>query len=231
MVKPLYCMWGIFIMIGIYKITSPSKKIYIGQSIDIKSRFSGYKRLECKKQTILYRSFKKHGVDNHKFEVLCECNIEELNEKERYYQDLYSATGYNGLNCRLTKSSDKSGENRPESKKRISESKKGVTPWNKGKKGLYKTSEETKKKISDSTKGEKNHMFGKKLSEHVKSKITRLGYKHSEESKIKISRGVKGKLLGVPKSEEHKAKTILNIKQTPERIQKRINTMKLKKTK
>ena len=32
-------------MIGIYKITSPNKKIYIGQSINIEKRFKWYLRL------------------------------------------------------------------------------------------------------------------------------------------------------------------------------------------
>lgn len=96
-------------MIGIYKITSPTKKIYVGQSIDIENRFKYYKRKSCNGQTILLRSFNKYGVENHKFEILCECEISDLNDKERYYQDLYSVIGKDGLNCILTKSSDKSG--------------------------------------------------------------------------------------------------------------------------
>ena len=88
-------------MIGIYKITSPSNKIYIGQSIDIEKRFKQYQYLKCKAQTILYRSFLKYGVENHAFEILCECEISELNSKERYYQELYSAVGLKGMNCQL----------------------------------------------------------------------------------------------------------------------------------
>jgi group I intron endonuclease len=80
-------------MIGIYKITSPTKKIYIGQSVNIEKRILSYKGLHCKNQTIIYNSLKKYGVDKHKFEILCECEISELNDKERYYQDLYSAIG------------------------------------------------------------------------------------------------------------------------------------------
>lgn len=96
-------------MIGIYKITSPSGKIYIGQSIDIEKRFSHYQKLyNCKSQTKLYRSFLKYGVNKHNFEILEECKILELNDKERYYQDLYSVLK-TGLNCKLTKSLDKSG--------------------------------------------------------------------------------------------------------------------------
>lgn len=92
---------GFFVMIGIYKITSPTKKIYIGQSIDITQRFNQYKYLKCKGQIILHRSLKKYGVDKHKFEIICECEISELNDKERYYQELYSAIGLKGMNCQL----------------------------------------------------------------------------------------------------------------------------------
>lgn len=44
-------------MIGIYKITSSEKKVYIGQSIHIDKRIAGYKRLNCKGQSLLYKSF------------------------------------------------------------------------------------------------------------------------------------------------------------------------------
>ena len=40
----------------IYKITSPSQKVYIGQSRNIQNRVQNYKRLDCKKQPILYKS-------------------------------------------------------------------------------------------------------------------------------------------------------------------------------
>ena len=50
-------------MIGIYKIISPSGKIYIGQSRNIDKRFQQYKRLNCAKQPRLYNSFIKYGID------------------------------------------------------------------------------------------------------------------------------------------------------------------------
>ncbi|HEC36627.1 hypothetical protein LCGC14_1312370 [marine sediment metagenome] len=46
---------------GIYKITSPTKKIYIGQSIDINRRKIIYKNILCKLQRKIYNSLKKHG--------------------------------------------------------------------------------------------------------------------------------------------------------------------------
>ena len=58
-------------MVGIYKITSPSGRVYIGQSVNIEKRFLSYsKLLRCKTQIKLFRSFLKYGVINHIFETI-----------------------------------------------------------------------------------------------------------------------------------------------------------------
>lgn len=101
-------------MIGIYKITSPSGKIYIGQSVHIQNRFSAYRRLSnCSEQHKLYRSFLKYGVEFHIFEVLEECIVEKLNQQERYWQDFYNAVA-EGLNCMLTGLDDRIGSHSQE---------------------------------------------------------------------------------------------------------------------
>lgn len=97
-------------MIGIYKITNPDNKVYIGQSINIKNRFYHYSLLHCKSQIKLYCSLKKYGINNHKFEILHICDIKQLNELERYYQELFEVVGKYGLNLRLTCSSNKTGK-------------------------------------------------------------------------------------------------------------------------
>lgn len=161
-------------MIGIYKITSPSNRIYIGQSINIEKRFSIYKLLHCKSQTILHNSFKKYGVDNHVFEVIEECSIDLLNERERYWQDYYDVVSGKGLNCLLTKTNDKSGKLSNETRLKISLSSKGrkISKETKAKMSLsrQKISEETKKKMSLGNKG-------KKRSEETRLKISQSQYK------------------------------------------------------
>ena len=107
-------------MVGIYKITSPSGKIYIGQSTDIFYRFSYYKRLNCRQQKKLYASLKKYGVENHSFDVVINCDVLQLNELERYYQELYNCTGKDGLNLRLTKANDRVGTFSEETKLKMS---------------------------------------------------------------------------------------------------------------
>ena len=57
-------------MTGVYKITSPSSRIYVGQSINIEKRFNQYeKKQNVSEQKKLYNSFLKYGVENHIFEI------------------------------------------------------------------------------------------------------------------------------------------------------------------
>lgn len=186
-------------MIGIYKITSPTNRIYIGQSIDIEKRFLSYIRLHKKNKTQvkLYNSFLKYGVKKHHFEIIEECSIELLNERERYYQDFYNVLK-NGLNCNLTKTNELKLIFSKESRDKISKSKIGNKYWvgkkhnseSKIKMSLSKRNSilsiETKNKISLSLK---NHI----VTDFTKNKISEnnskywLGKKRDIDTKIKIS--------------------------------------------
>lgn len=112
-------------MIGIYKITSPSGRIYVGQSRDIKKRFNKYKGIHCKEQPILYNSLRKYGVENHVFEVIEECEFEYLNIRERYWQDYYNVLGKKGLNSMLTETDEKPRVVSKETKAKIAKGKHG----------------------------------------------------------------------------------------------------------
>ena len=85
-------------MIGIYRITNPKGKIYVGQSHDIEFRLKRYKVLNCKKQPKIYRSLLKYGAENHIFEIIEECEIEKLDERETYWKKEYNSVK-DGLNC------------------------------------------------------------------------------------------------------------------------------------
>lgn len=157
---------------GIYKITSPTNKIYIGQSINIQKRIWGYmSSCGAKTQYKLYNSIKKYGWDAHKFQIIEECSIDLLNERERYWQEYYDVLGKNGLNCILTSTKDKKAICSEETRKKHSEAKKGRSFTIKH-----------KEKLSEVKKG-------KKLSELHKKSIgkSHQGYKFSEESKQKMS--------------------------------------------
>jgi len=71
-------------MIGIYKITSPSGKIYIGQTMDVGKRKKSYEKLKCKGQPKLYNSLVKYGFSEHIFEIIEECEVADLNTRERH---------------------------------------------------------------------------------------------------------------------------------------------------
>jgi len=87
---------------GIYKITNPVNKIYIGQTKDFKARFLNYKRKNCKKQKKIYNSINKYGWDLHKMILLEECLEKDLNCRERYWQDYYNVLDRKkGLNLML----------------------------------------------------------------------------------------------------------------------------------
>ena len=164
-------------MIGIYKITSPTKKVYIGQSIDIKKRFAQYNCNSCKGQPKLYRSLIKHGFINHKFEVVTECDEADLNKWERYYQDLYSACGKSGLNCAFTGYNDRSGRVTEETKEKIRSTLTG-----------FKRSDEFRKAVSKRMMGLKRTPEQNKAhSERMKGRpIWNKGIPMSEESKAKM---------------------------------------------
>lgn len=76
-------------IIGIYKILSPTGKIYIGQSINIDKRKKWYENMYCVLQPKIYKSINKHGWDKHQHEIIEECNLEQLNEREVYWKQYY----------------------------------------------------------------------------------------------------------------------------------------------
>lgn len=84
-------------MIGIYKIENKiNGKIYIGQSNNIKRRLYEHKTRD---QLPVEKAIQKYGVDSFTFEVIEECPIEKLDEKEEYWISYYNSYGKNEYNC------------------------------------------------------------------------------------------------------------------------------------
>ena len=84
---------------GIYKITNiKTKECYIGQAIHIKDRWVEHVKcglgIDTPAGNKLYKAIQEFGLWNFSFEVLEECPREQLNEKEKYYIDLYSSYDY-----------------------------------------------------------------------------------------------------------------------------------------
>lgn len=190
-------------MIGIYKITNPKGKIYIGQTIDHERRFRHYNGLKCIEQPRLYRSFLKYGVDNHIFKFIKECEKDELTKWERQFQELYNSAGKGGLNCILVSTDEFSGGHSEESKNKISKSLKGrkFSIEHRAKIGL----ENKKRVISDETRFKLgNGNRGKNFSDEWRKNLSnsQVGKTKSNEIKRKISQTMSGRKI----SEEHRQK-------------------------
>ena len=175
-------------MIGIYKITNSKGAIYIGQAVNIERRKKDYSRVGCKSQRKIYNSIKKYGWKDHTFEVLIECNREDLNKYERLFGLQYDVLSRKNLNLNLPAD--------------------GELP--------KLVSEETRLKQSIGAKGNQKRL-GAILSEETKLKIsnTLKGRKLSEEHKLNMSIGLTGRKvseLTINKLKERVSKKVINIK-------------------
>jgi group I intron endonuclease len=175
-------------IICVYKITSPSGKIYIGSSVNYKKRLTQYKGTGAKTQTILYNSFAKHGFDNHVFEIVELCTKENVLERELYYGLLYEVLGEKGLNCKLPKFGDKYQNTRQETIDKMKQWKPSEDTIAKMKAAQTKRAKE--QPVSDETKQKlREANLGKKASDETKKKMSLKweGRVVSEETKQKMS--------------------------------------------
>jgi group I intron endonuclease len=186
-------------IIGIYKITNLiNGRVYIGQSSNVEFRFNTYKKLQCKTQHKLYHSLKTYGIENHTFEVIKECEVNELNYYERHYQEFYHVLDRDlGLNLSLVSVGGKKQVHSDESKKKISEKRKELfkNGYVNPKKGT-KASEESKKKMSISQKklyenGYVNPMQGKNHSKESNIKNRESNKKLYENGYVNPNKGKK----------------------------------------
>jgi group I intron endonuclease len=182
-------------MVVIYKIQSPSGKVYIGQTWNFKKRMSNYKNMASKKQPMLHRSLLKYGVDNHEFMILHELpNDVDQNILDRYeqlYIDQFRACGTVLLNIREAGSR---GKHSAESIEKLRKANIG-----------RKCSEEFKKKRSEYMMGNTLRL-GSSASEETRLKMgkSQSGRVHSEETKEKM----RNSALGKKKSSEHVRKVV-----------------------
>ena len=183
-------------MIGIYKITNPKGKVYIGQSHDVIGRFKTYKRYDCKNQQKLYNSLRKYSHEKHQFEIVEECLPNELNGREIYWVDYFQSTK-KGLNIR--EGGEGGGLHSEETKKKMSLSHTGKM-WTEEQKENYiksKTNhpmynDEWRDSISKSLLG-REVWWNDKISKARKGLPSPFkGKNHSTTTKNKMSENRKG---------------------------------------
>ena len=90
---------GTEIKCGIYKITNQLNDMcYIGQSVNISDRWKQHAKcglgIDTPQSNKLYQAMIENGLWNFSFEILEECSREELNNKEKYYIQLYQSKEY-----------------------------------------------------------------------------------------------------------------------------------------
>ena len=116
---------------GVYKVTSPSGKIYIGQSSNIHRRM--IEHLSDSKNIVnkFYSSIKKYGFAAHEIEVLFLSDVQyERNRMEQFYINYYDSikTGLNLIDVIGPTQSFSGKKHTPEEVERIKARMKGVKP-------------------------------------------------------------------------------------------------------
>lgn len=88
-------------MVGIYKIENlKTHKVYIGQSVHIERRWREH--CNSKSNSLIHKAIISEGKENFSFEVLEECSMDSLNEREAFYIQKYDCMipkGYNIMEC------------------------------------------------------------------------------------------------------------------------------------
>lgn len=131
----------------IYKLTSPSGRIYIGKSKNLKKRIKDYK-YQCEtRKSIVHDSIRGYGWDAHKLEIIEECGNEKLSEREIFWiKELNSYWQGNPKGMNMTRGGEAGG-------------------------GSWIHDLERRKKQSDRSKGERGNFYGRKHTDENKKII------------------------------------------------------------
>jgi group I intron endonuclease len=204
------------IMVSIYKITSPTGKVYIGQTWLTAQRISQYKGVHCKGQPKLYNSIKKHGFGNHAFDIIHQLPQDVDQETIDRYEDLYM-TAYRDCGVELLNLRH-AGSRGKHTAETIAKMKNKHGKWMLGR----KMSEGHKEMLRQKNTGNKYNL-GRTPSEETKKKLSQIhkgrigpfkGGHHSEEHKQSLSEKMKGNKFSV------------GVKWTPEQREKMMASRK-----
>ena len=148
----------------IYKITSPSGRLYIGKTYDLRKRINAYKCdiKKNRKNLKLHNSLRKYGWDAHVLEVIEEVTDELLNEREMYWIAELKTYCYeypNGLN--MTKGGD-------------------------GQRSTWMHDIERRKKQSESRRGVNGTFYGRHHTEENKKLASERTRKYNLEHGVKV---------------------------------------------
>jgi group I intron endonuclease len=176
---------------GIYKIINIiTGKVYVGSAVDIDKRWGEHLRRLNKNNhhsITLQRSFNKHSINSFNFEIIEECLVDLLIEKEQYWIN-HLDSYRKGYNCSPTAGSPLGVKRSDELKKKLSIIHIGLQSGENHPMFGKNHSEESKRKISESLVGRKqNPEISKKRNENNRGK------KRSDDFKKSVSERMKGK--------------------------------------
>lgn len=193
----------------VYRITNTiNHKVYIGKSVDPKSRFATHKytagsNSKSYKQLLLHKSIKKYGKENFSMEILGEYDSEELSfEYEKYFISTHKSNiinfGYN-----------------------MTDGGEGASGWI--------MPEKTKLKLSQDRLGAQNPMFNRSASKITRQKLVesnknRTKPKHSKETIEFYRQNIKNIDLSKRISNDTKSK-IIDMYESYQYTKKQISTI------
>ena len=76
---------------GIYKITNPKGKVYIGQSVDLERRLQQYRGVcvTISGQPNIWESLNQYGSETHQYKIIEYCSLKNLDSREAYYKQQF----------------------------------------------------------------------------------------------------------------------------------------------
>lgn len=154
---------------GIYRILNVrTGKCYVGSAVNIKRRWAehrSYLRGDKHHSIHFQRAWNIHGEEAFVFDVLEYVPDKSmLTEREQHWMDALQTAGKDGYNASPKAYSSFGIKRSDETRRKISESKRGSTPWNKGVKTGPQSPELVERRVSG--------MRGISRPDEVKSKIS-----------------------------------------------------------
>lgn len=151
----------------IYKITSPTGRLYIGKTKHLGRRINTYKYNMANdagwKNAKILNSLKKYGWDAHKLEIIEECADELLNEREKYWiKELDTYCFENEKHMNMSRGGEEGGR-------------------------IWMFDEERRKIQSAKFTGEGNPFYGKKHTEEFKKIKSKEVSEYNKKNGINIS--------------------------------------------
>jgi len=142
----------------IYKITSPTGRIYVGKTKRPKTRVWEYRWRSKKRKSIVHDSIKGYGWEAHKFEIIEETTDDLLNEREIFWiKELNSFYLDNQMGMNMTRGGDGGGQS-------------------------WMHDVERRKKQSERFKGEGGTFYGRHHTEENKKLLSELARKRNLET-------------------------------------------------